>query len=154
VLCVFGASFVENQLKELDTEIRLIGFVALVILGISTFIKKANDPEADQIQPRGNFIYIIKGIMLNIINPLNLLFWLGLAAFVKSSLPTLFEVVIFFSVTLGAMFFNQFVICYSANKVKHLLSFKKQQLLNHIIGIVFVIVAFVLVWPVVQKIIA
>jgi hypothetical protein len=38
--------------------------------------------------------------------------------------------------------------------VKHLLSFKKQQLLNHIIGIVFVIVAFVLVWPVVQKIIA
>jgi threonine/homoserine/homoserine lactone efflux protein len=154
VLCVFGASFVENQLKELDTEIRLIGFVALVILGISTFMKKANDPEADQIQPRGNFIYIMKGIMLNIINPLNLLFWLGLAAFVKSSLPTLFEVVIFFSVTLGAMFFNQFVICYSANKVKHLLSFKKQQLLNHIIGIVFVIVAFVLVWPVVQKIIA
>ena len=62
VLCIFGASFVENQLKELDTEIRLIGFVALVILGVSTFIKKANDPEADQIQPRGNFIYIMKGI--------------------------------------------------------------------------------------------
>jgi threonine/homoserine/homoserine lactone efflux protein len=152
-LCIFGASFVENQLKELDTEIRLIGFVALVILGISTFIKKANDPEAGHIQPRGNLIYIMKGIMLNSINPLNLLFWLGLAAFVKSSLPTLFEVVIFFSVTLGAMFFHQFVICYSANKVKHLLSVKKQQLLNHIIGIVFVIVAFVLVWPLVQKII-
>jgi threonine/homoserine/homoserine lactone efflux protein len=152
-LCVFGASFVESQLKELETEMRLMGFVALVILGVSTFIKKANDPKAEQIQPRGNFIYIMKGVMLNIINPLNLLFWLGLAAFVKSSLPTLFEVIIFFSVTLGAMFFNQFIICYSANKVKHLLSVKKQQLLNHIIGIVFVIVALVMVWPLMQKII-
>lgn len=152
-LCIFGASFVENQIKELDTEIRIVGFIALIILGISTFLKKANDPEAGHVQPRGNLIYIMKGVMLNTINPFTILFWLGLAAFVKSSMPNMLEVVVFFSVTLGAMFFNQFIICYSANKVKHLLSVQKQQLLNHIIGVVFVIVAFVLVWPVVQKII-
>jgi threonine/homoserine/homoserine lactone efflux protein len=70
-LCVFGASFVENQLKELDTEIRLIGFVALVILGISTFLKKAHDPDEGPKEPKGNFIYIMKGIMINSINPLN-----------------------------------------------------------------------------------
>lgn len=152
-LCVFAASFVENQLRQLDSEIRLVGFVSLLVLGISTYLKKPNDPSQIQPPASGNFIYIMKGIMLNSINPLTLLFWLGLAAFIKSSLPTLLEVVVFFSVTLGAMFFHQFIICYSANKVKHLLSIKKQQLLNHIIGIVFVVVAFVLVWPVVQKII-
>jgi arginine exporter protein ArgO len=58
----------------------------------------------------------------------------------------------FFSITLGAMFFHQFLICYSANKIKHLLSLKKQQILNYMIAIVFIAVAFVLVWPVMQKI--
>lgn len=150
-LCVFAASFVEEQLIALDTEIRVIGFVALLVLGIKTYIKIPNDPHAIKTQTDGSFIYIMKGIMINSINPLNLLFWLGLAAFIKSSLPSFFEVILFFSVTLSAMFLNQFIICYSANKVKHLLSIKKQQLLNHIIGIVFVIVAFVMLWPVLQN---
>jgi len=151
-LCVFAASFVENQLRQLDSEIRLVGFVALIILGISTYRKKATDPNHIQPPASSNFIYIMKGIMINSINPLTLLFWFGLVAITKSDSPTLIEVVVFFSVTLGAMFFHQFIICYSANKVKHLLSIKKQQLLNHIIGIVFIIVAFVLLWPVLQKI--
>ena len=150
-LCVFAASFVSEQLQKLDTEIRVMGFVALITLGIITYRKRASDPNQIQTDTSGNLIYIMKGIMLNSINPLTLLFWLGLAAFVKSSLPTLFEVVLFFSITLGAMFFHQFIICYSANKVKHLLSAKMQQLLNHIIGIVFIVVAFAMLWPVIEN---
>ncbi len=150
-LCVFAASFVSEQLQKLDTEIRVMGFGALITLGIITYRKTASDPNQIQTDTSGNLIYIMKGIMLNSINPLTLLFWLGLAAFVKSSLPTLFEVVLFFSITLGAMFFHQFIICYSANKVKHLLSAKMQQLLNHIIGIVFIVVAFAMLWPVIEN---
>lgn len=150
-LCVFAASFVSEQLQKLDTEIRVMGFGALITLGIITYRKRASDPNQIQTDTSGNLIYIMKGIMLNSINPLTLLFWLGLAAFVKSSLPTLFEVVLFFSITLGAMFFHQFIICYSANKVKHLLSAKMQQLLNHIIGIVFIVVAFAMLWPVIEN---
>jgi amino acid exporter len=150
-LCVFAASFVSEQLQKLDTEIRVMGFGALITLGIITYRKRASDPNQIQTDTSGNLIYIMKGIMLNSINPLTLLFWLGLAAFVKSSLPTLFEVVLFFSITLGAMFFHQFIICYSANKVKHLLSAKMQQLLNHIIGIVFIVVAFAMLWPIIEN---
>lgn len=149
-LCVFAASFVSDKLQKLDTEIRVVGFFALMVLGISTYLKKAANPNELKTKGNKNILYIMKGIIINSINPLTLLFWLGLAAFVKSSLPTLFEVVLFFSVTLGAMFFHQFIICYSANKVKHLLSVKMQQLLNHIIGVVFIIVAFAMLWPVIK----
>lgn len=149
-LCVFAASFVSDKLQKLDTEIRIVGFFALMVLGISTYLKKAANPNELKTKGNKNILYIMKGIIINSINPLTLLFWLGLAAFVKSSLPTLFEVVLFFSVTLGAMFFHQFIICYSANKVKHLLSVKMQQLLNHIIGVVFIIVAFAMLWPVIK----
>ncbi len=152
-LCIFAASFVENQIRELDTEIRFVGFIALTVLGIKTYFKKPSNPDAVLAPSKGKYLYIMKGVMLNSINPLTLLFWLGMAAFVKSNLPSYTEVTVFFGVTLSAMFLTQFVICYSANKVKHMLSIKMQHVLNHIIGIVFVIVAFIMVWPLIEKII-
>lgn len=152
-LCIFAASFVENQIRELDTEIRIGGFIALTVLGFITYFKKPSNPDAVLAPSKGKYLYIMKGIMLNSINPLTLLFWLGMAAFVKSNLPTFTEVTVFFGVTLSAMFLTQFVICYSANKVKHLLSIKMQHVLNHIIGVVFLVVAFLLLWPVIEKII-
>lgn len=151
-LCLFATSFVESELKRLETEIRIVGALVLLIMGIYVYRKtKTGFEEKDTDTKTGNWFYIMKGVMLNTVNPLIVVTWLGIVAYQETALSGFDEVMIYFAFVLVFIAFNQFLVCYSANKIKKYLSDNFLRNLNHVIGAVFWVIAVVVVWPVIQR---
>ena len=151
-IAVFGSTFMTDKMNHYDHVIRIIGFSFLIILGIRSIIKKEQLKEDEINNPIGeksNWLYMMKGVMLNSINPMVLIAWLGVAAYVETVNKFNFDQVIFyFSVVLATMFSTMLGICYFAGKLRHVLSPNNMHRLNVFSGIIFIIFAIVILWPV------
>lgn len=147
---VLGTTFISDEMKKYDLQIRVVGFVFLLFLGIRSIIKKEKDHREDStISDKRNIIYLAKGIMLNSINPMILISWMGVTTYVKTvGNFGLDQVVLFYVVVLATMFFTMFGICYFAGKLRNVLSPENMHRLNVGSGIVFIIFAIVIIWPV------
>ncbi len=149
-VAVFGSSFIVDKVEHYDHIIRIIGFVFLVVLGIRSIIKKEKPHDEDNppAEKKG-IVYMLKGVVLNSINPMVLIAWLGVATYVETVNKFSFdEVLLFFSVVLITMFSTMFGICYFAKKLKTVLSPQNMHRLNVFSGLVFIVFAIVIVWPV------
>jgi threonine/homoserine/homoserine lactone efflux protein len=147
---VLGTTFISDEMKKYDLQIRGVGFVFLLFLGIRSIIKKEKDHREDStISDKRNIIYLAKGIMLNSINPMILISWMGVTTYVKTvGNFGLDQVILFYLVVLATMFFTMFGICYFAGKLRNVLSPENMHRLNVGSGIVFIIFAIVIMWPV------
>jgi threonine/homoserine/homoserine lactone efflux protein len=74
---------------------------------------------------------------------------LGVATYIETVTRFSFDqVLLFFSVVLITMFSAMFGICYFAGKLKHVLSPSNMHRLNVFSGLVFIVFAIVIIWPV------
>ncbi len=151
LICLFATSFVSNELQKFEDEIRIVGSIALFIMGIYTYLKhQKTETNIDTSNQTNGIFYVLKGIMLNKVNPLIIVTWLGIVAYVESSLKfSNNDIALYFSCVILAMMINQFLICYSAIKLKKILSNNLITKLNHLVGIIFIIVSIVLIYPVI-----
>jgi len=151
-IAVFGSTFMTDKMNHYDHLIRIIGFSFLIILGIRSIIKKEQLKEDEINNPaveKSNWLYMMKGVMLNSINPMVLIAWLGVAAYVETVNKFNFDQIIFyFGVVLATMFSTMLGICYFAGKLRHVLSPVNMHRLNVFSGIIFIIFAIVILWPV------
>ncbi len=149
-LAVFGSSFIIDKIEHYDHIIRIIGFGFLAIIGIRSIIKKekSHDNDSPPSEKKG-ILYMMKGIMLNSINPMVLIAWIGVATYVETVNKFSFDqVAFFFAIVLGTMFSSMFGICYFARKLKDILSEKNMHRLNVFSGLVFILFAIIIIWPV------
>ena len=152
-IAVLGSSFIIDKIHHYDTIIRCTGFSFLAFLGIRSIIKhqKLKREESPE-QEKSDILYIMKGIMLNSINPVTLIAWLGVTAYVETvNQFDLNQVILFFAVVLGTMFTTMFGIGHFSNKLGNILSEKNLHRLNIFSGIIFLIFAMVIIWPVLIK---
>jgi L-lysine exporter family protein LysE/ArgO len=147
---VFGTSLIADEMHKYDWQIRIVGFGFLLFLGIRSFIKKEVDHTNDAApSEKKNILYALKGIMLNSINPMVLISWMGVTTYIETvNQFMLNQVFLFFLVVLATMFATMFGISYFAGKLKHVLSANNMHRLNVISGIIFIIFAIVIIWPV------
>jgi L-lysine exporter family protein LysE/ArgO len=149
---VLGTTFIADEMLKFDIEIRLIGFVFLLILGIRSIIKKEVDHSNDApLTEKKDILYVMKGIMLNSINPMILISWMGVTTYVESAAQfNLNQVILFYAIVLMTMFATMFGISYFAGKLRTVLSAKNMQRLNLGSGLLFIVFAVVILWPVVE----
>lgn len=152
---VLGTSFVSAEMKRFDSEIRVVGFLFLFVLGIKSVLKKEIDHSNDEAPvEKKDILYVLKGIMLNSINPMILVSWMGVTTYVENvNLFELNQVILFYLVVLGTMFLTMFLISYYAGKLRHVLSPNNLHRLNIGSGIAFIVFSLVIVWPLVQSMI-
>jgi threonine/homoserine/homoserine lactone efflux protein len=125
VLTYFGSSFI-FYLKEYHTAVGICGGLLIFSFGVFTFFKKAT-VTADALEviddSRTRAIDVVKGFMMNSLNPSALLFWLGVAGTV-----TLEEKYhgwysfAFYSATLGMVFSTDLLKAWVAARLKGLIS--------------------------------
>ncbi len=153
-IAVLGSTFIVDKMHHYDYLIRIIGFSFLAFLGIRSIIKHEHLTSDEKIdQERNGFLYIMKGLMLNSINPMTLIAWLGVTAYVESVIQfNIDQVILYFAVVLGMMFTTMFSIGYFANKLRNILSEKNLHRLNMFSGIIFIIFSIVIIWPVVRMV--
>ena len=148
-IAVLGSSFIIDEIEHYDHIIRIIGFSFLAFLGIRSILK--HDKPHDEVNPppdKKGILYMMKGLMLNSINPMVLLAWIGVATYVETVNKFNFnQVLLFFAVVLVTMFTVMLGICYSAHKLRNILSERNMHRLNVVSGIIFIIFALVIIWP-------
>lgn len=149
-VAVLGSTFVSDEMHRYDIQIRITGFVFLLILGIRSLVKKDKDHRNDNtLTAKRNILYLAKGIMLNSINPMILISWVGVTTYVKTT--TTFDtqqLIFYFFIVLSTMFLTMLGISYFAGKLRNVLSPENLHRLNTGSGIVFIIFAVVIIWPI------
>lgn len=149
-LALYGAA------KILDTPnnkliVGIVGGTVLAVYGFVTFFQKKKtqaDEEGNIDIPSVNFpLTIMKGFLLNILNPFVFLLWFGWVAGIsgKENFSHM-HVMIFFAVALSTVLATDIGKALAAGKIKPMLTPKFFRVVNKILGIVMVILGIVMVY--------
>lgn len=137
-ICVFFASQL-NLLDQYRTTMGWIGGILMIGFGLFNFFRKVVVKEVDDNKKIVHAKFMLKGFLLNIINPAVLLFWLGIVSVVSVKEDyTNSHQIIFFGSLLSTVFATDLLKCYIANRIKNLLKPHVMLWINRIIGIVLV----------------
>lgn len=138
-MALFATSFISEELPKYDRYIRIGAMMAFLLIGIRTIYKSSKIVNEGITDSKSDFYFITKGFLLNKLNPMILLTWLGIAAFLRSSLQYhLTELILFFGSVMLSVFATQAFICYSSGKIKGLLSEQLIHRINIVTGIIFI----------------
>jgi len=135
-----------NQIKFI---LGLIGAIIMISFGLFTFLKPVPKRGLRQphIESTNYFRKIMKGFLLNGINPFLLIFWLGIAGMITIELHYSFNQASFFYIgvilmVLGADITKAFL----ANKIRDLITSRLMKILNRSVGIGLILFGFRLLY--------
>lgn len=119
--------------------------VLLLVLGISMF--RTRQPKV--VYPETRFgkvlYYFLNGFLLNVLNPVNFLFWAGLATFARTKWGYTTEMLlVFFAGCLTAIFGMEVLISFLAHRIKGFLNVAILKWINWVTGVVFIGIALYL----------
>ena len=138
-MALFATSFISEELPKYDKWIRIAALVSFIFIGIRTIIKSSKVLQTGDIGEKPNYYFISKGFLLNKLNPMILITWIGITAYLRSSLLyDLPHLLAFFTAVMISVFGTQAAICYSSNKIKSVLSEQFIHRMNILIGILFI----------------
>ena len=148
LLVHFGATnFIQDEKSQ-----RFMGILAgivLVIFGV-LHLKKADSKNEDAtIEVRGPSAssMVFKGLLLNTLNPTVWLLWLSNVTLVSKTLKyKVFNMVIYFSITLGVVLLIELAKVSAAGRLKRFLTPKTMHIVNFVTGALLVIFGVVLIY--------
>jgi L-lysine exporter family protein LysE/ArgO len=140
-ISVFATSFVSEELPKFASTIKAVALVAFLFLGIRTILKSSKLIRSSDQGGRPNYFYVSKGFILNIVNPLVLITWLGITLYLESTLQYgVKELAVFFAMVLIGTFGSQSAVCIFSHKIKAYLSDQFIHRMNIVIGVLFIII--------------
>ena len=153
-LSMLGILQVVNEPKN-QVLVGVLGGGVLLIFGFYNTFRKydfshSEDNAIDEINIKmkkpNSFLYIIKGFVLNSMNPFLWLFWMASMGLVSSNLNGSKEnLLIFFTATLITIFLVDILKCFIANRIKKYLKPIIMLWLNRLMGILLIIFGIVMI---------
>lgn len=128
------------QIPSFDFYSRIFGAILLFALGFSQF-KKINLSQRIETKRFIKFLYfVMKGFLLNVLNPVNFLSWVILSSTLKSYHYTLNQEIVFFVSSMLMIFIVESLLSLFANRVSTYFSAQMMQRIKQITGIVFIFI--------------
>jgi threonine/homoserine/homoserine lactone efflux protein len=120
--------------------VALVGSILLIGFGISSIVAKVSDPKEiainSDIGKRDLFFEVIKGFVMNALNPFVLFFWVGVSTtLVVNKSESSLDSFVFFSGTLATIFLTDLLKGALAINLKKIMTIRFISLLNKISGI-------------------
>ncbi|MDX5319636.1 MAG: LysE family translocator [Bacteroidota bacterium] len=147
-LAVLGVQFIQPE--EKNVWIYAAAVILLSILGINLLLdkkKKVSYPESKFGKALYLFSFVSNGFLLNVLNPVNFLFWASIAAVARTTwayeTPQLLS---FFSGCLISIFCTEVLISFLAHRIKPYLNDKVLIGVNRVTALVFLGIAAYLVF--------
>lgn len=144
-----GTSFLDRvDLKGLWIQLSAVSL--LLLLGIYTLFHSKQSlitkAEASTVS-FGKVVYFFsKGFLLNALNPANFFAWAAISTYTIGSMGyTLDKNILFFSFSLMAIFIVECLISFGAHKIKDKLTDKIVTWINRASGIIYILVAVILI---------
>ena len=137
-ICVFFASQL-NLLDQYRITMGWIGGILMIGFGLFNFFRKVVVKEVDDNKKTVHAKFMLKGFLLNIINPAVLLFWLGIVSVMSVKEEyTPSHHLMFFGSLLSTVFLTDLLKSYVAHRIKNLLKPNVMLWINRVIGTVLV----------------
>lgn len=119
----------------------ILGWVGggfLIGIGIYYLLKKATEPklEIEKIRHSG---YLLKGFLMNTLNPFVILYWIGIISYLSISDKETNSQFGFFAATLLTILSSDVLKSYIASKLRHVISSRVIKWLNRIAGVALII---------------
>jgi len=134
---------------------RILGIVAGIILivmgGVSLYKKTEIFADSNKIKSfrNNNSGYLIKGFLINIVNPFSLIFWIGIVAFAARNWEMgNHNIFLFFTGVFITAFSTDLLKCYLSGRLKRILTSNTIQWITKAMGFVFIAVGFFIIYKV------
>lgn len=126
--------------ENVNAGLGVVGGLIMIGFGLVSYFKPINSVEAkEEIQPkqRENFLRpVIKGFLLNGINPSVFVFWIGISSMATVNYGYSGNIaIVFFASIIATVFLTDIVKSFVAHKLKKLLTYKFMSLMNKAVGI-------------------
>lgn len=145
IIATVGVTVLANN-PEFQLWLGVAGGIIMLLFGGSSLAKKVKDRQPEpSVRVSGKSVsrQLVKGFLLNGINPFVLLFWLGVASVVALNYRYSFELkIVFFAATILTVLLLDFVKAFAANKLRKLLTPTFMTWMNRIVGVVLIIFGF------------
>ena len=130
-----------------------LGIIAGIILMVTGLISLIRKPHFDLEHPRqfswmqNNLaLLMIRGFLLNIVNPFSLIFWIGIMGIAAGNYgmnqPGFF---LFFAGLITTAYISDLGKCYLSGKLRKILTQKVIQILSHIMGIFLILIGIFII---------
>ena len=119
--------------------VALLGGALLIGFGIASLIKKVSDPRDVEVKsdatPKDLFLEVIKGFVMNALNPFVLFFWIGVSTtLIVNKSDNSMDTFVFFGATLTTIFLTDLIKGALAINLKKMMTIRFISLLNKISG--------------------
>ena len=143
-----GVSFLSEN-DQVKIILGFTGSVIMIVFGIFTFLKPV--PTRGRKQPHfianNYFRKIVKGFVLNGINPFIFIFWLGVAGMITIELHYSFDQAFLFYVGVVAMVLSMDITkAFLATRIRDLITPRFMKILNRSVGIALILFGFRLLY--------
>lgn len=122
IALTYFSSVASGVVNNYQWEIGWAGGVLLIVFGIVTILKKPHIKSADlDLTDKGSSVWVevLKGFLMNLLNPFVLIFWLGVSGSVSAGKSfTYMHTVIFFISVLATIFLTDVIKAWSASKLR------------------------------------
>jgi len=137
-ISIFGATSALGGIENF-TPAGVIGGFLLVLFGVFTYRKKTEIEDSEnnpQIKTPNPIVYIVKGFLLNAVNPFVWIFWISVVVGVTARYNAdTTKLILFFAGTLSVVWFVDIVKTFAASKLKKIVTDKFLIIINKIAGI-------------------
>jgi len=134
---------------------RILGIAAGIILiimgGVSIYKKPKLILESKHVGGMKDKItgFLVKGFLLNIVNPLSLIFWIGIVAFAGKNWELgNHNVFLFFAGVFITAFSSDILKCYLSGQLRRILASDTIQWITKAVGIIFIGIGFFIIYKV------
>lgn len=136
--------------QETQTFFAIIGGIILIVFGAFFFkklpVKTDEVIDIDNQLPSPKLM-LLKGFFLNLFNPTVWLLWLANVTAISKTLDySMFKMIVFFSMVLGAVLFVELFKVKLAGKIKNYLTDRIMTIVNYITGSALIIFGMILIY--------
>ncbi len=140
--CILVAYFFASQLDltgKYKVAVGWIGGLLLIGFGVINFFRKVKPKEVDDDRKTVHAKFVLKGFVMNALNPAVMLFWIGMISLIKLKEDyTKVHEAIFFATVLTTVFGTDLLKSFIANRISHLLNASVLHWINWIVGSVLI----------------
>lgn len=136
VLAIGFTGFISNFLKDHADAISIVGGVVLLIMGVTTMLstRKIVDDTEEMSGFQNTRDFFLKPFFVNLLNPANAAWWLGLYSISPALSYDISAKVAFAIGAVGTVFFTEIGVAIGASKLKKWISVKRLKKVDFFVG--------------------
>ena len=117
----------------------IIGGSVLILFGIYSMLKvksKINLSTSRVVESKVKWKYIVKGFLINFVNPFVIIFWLATVSAISAQYVSTSEILLFFSIVILFVLTTDIIKSLIANRLRRLITVKFIKIMNFLVGLI------------------